>query len=315
MCDESRNDAEHIRTHRFRTNETSQAQRYPLCPYCTARLRSVCDFLAFLRTIKEGHWRCDTEEDERAAWEESVKLREHMFWCRVGGGVVPAPSFTTALKEDLARSIGNSPRSSTDGTDTTANSANTRATTATSASTHVYTKPQESKLVIEQKPESGDAQHSPITMEFEKHDPRPESPKYTMKTRSSLDFAGVIPTSAGPPAGIRTSAGPPTSLLTSAGPPITMQTTAGPPALPPRSPTVNVSQEPSLSSAHRKEAPTPLNMEHAVVSEEEDALDSMSMASKKTRDSHLPSPPDSPAADRREPQVEETPMDMPGGFS
>jgi hypothetical protein len=46
--------------------------------------------MAFLRTLKEGMWKCENEGDEKHAWEESVKLRERMFWCRIGGGVIPA---------------------------------------------------------------------------------------------------------------------------------------------------------------------------------------------------------------------------------
>lgn len=90
LCGELRKDPEHIRTHRFRTNENDNAQRYPLCRYCLGRVRSTCDFVGFLRILKDGHWRCEDEESERAAWEESVRLREQMFWCRVGGGVIPA---------------------------------------------------------------------------------------------------------------------------------------------------------------------------------------------------------------------------------
>jgi len=40
--------------------------------------------------IKDGYWRTYDEEGERLAWEESVRLRERMFWARIGGGVVPA---------------------------------------------------------------------------------------------------------------------------------------------------------------------------------------------------------------------------------
>ena len=40
--------------------------------------------------IKDGHWRTNGEEGERGAWEEAVRLREGMFWARIGGGVVPA---------------------------------------------------------------------------------------------------------------------------------------------------------------------------------------------------------------------------------
>ena len=90
LCGETRKDAAHVRSHRFRTSESDNAQRYPLCKYCLGRVRSTCDFLGFLRILKDGHWRADDEESERAAWEESVRLREQMFWCRMGGGVVPA---------------------------------------------------------------------------------------------------------------------------------------------------------------------------------------------------------------------------------
>ncbi|KAH6677640.1 hypothetical protein B0J14DRAFT_560424 [Halenospora varia] len=90
LCGETRKDSAHIRSHRFRTSENDNAQRYPLCRYCHGRVRSTCDFLGFLRILKDGHWRADDEQAEKAAWEESVRLREQMFWCRMGGGVVPA---------------------------------------------------------------------------------------------------------------------------------------------------------------------------------------------------------------------------------
>lgn len=90
MCGESRSGDEHARTHRMRINENQGAQRYPLCGYCVNRLRCVCDFMVFLRAIREGIWKCDTQEEMQHAWEESVKLRERMFWARIGGGMVPA---------------------------------------------------------------------------------------------------------------------------------------------------------------------------------------------------------------------------------
>ncbi|KAI9163624.1 Integral membrane protein sed5 [Paramyrothecium foliicola] len=90
LCGESRQDPMYLRTHRFRTSEAESAQRYPLCKYCLNRVRSTCEFLGFLRMVKDGHWRADGDDLEKAAWEESVRLREHMFWCRVGGGVIPA---------------------------------------------------------------------------------------------------------------------------------------------------------------------------------------------------------------------------------
>lgn len=89
LCGESRKDEEYLRKYRFRTSENSSAQRYPLCRYCLNRVRSTCDFLGFLRIVKDGHWRTDDEDAEKAAWEESVRLRENMFWARIGGGVRP----------------------------------------------------------------------------------------------------------------------------------------------------------------------------------------------------------------------------------
>jgi hypothetical protein len=106
LCGETRKDPDHIRSHRFRTSENDSAQRYPLCKYCLGRVRSTCDFLGFLRILKDGHWRADDEESERAAWEESVRLREQMFWCRMGGGVIP----THHSHSDASRS----PRASED---------------------------------------------------------------------------------------------------------------------------------------------------------------------------------------------------------
>lgn len=89
LCGETRQDEEHARSHRFRTSENDNAQRYPLCSYCLTRVRASCDFLGFLRMLKDGHWRALDEEAEIQAWEECVRLRERMFWARIGGGVVP----------------------------------------------------------------------------------------------------------------------------------------------------------------------------------------------------------------------------------
>ena len=90
LCGENRPGDENARSHRFRISETESAQRYPLCPYCLNRVRASCDFLSFLRMVKDGHWRTDGAEAELAAWEESVRLRECLFWARIGGGVIPA---------------------------------------------------------------------------------------------------------------------------------------------------------------------------------------------------------------------------------
>ncbi len=104
LCGDSRKDEAHLRRHRFRTSEVETAQRYPLCSYCLGRVRSTCDFLGFLRMIKDGHWRADDEDAEKAAWEESVRLREQMFWCRIGGGVLPAPGVAAAAAHGASSS-------------------------------------------------------------------------------------------------------------------------------------------------------------------------------------------------------------------
>ncbi|KAK3371982.1 hypothetical protein B0H63DRAFT_285151 [Podospora didyma] len=117
LCGESRKDEEYLRTHRFRTSESDSSQSgYPLCKYCLVRVRSTCDFLGFLRIVKDGHWRADDEDAERAAWEESVRLREQMFWSRIGGGVVPINQ-THQANSSAAPSIreAKSPRLSQDG--------------------------------------------------------------------------------------------------------------------------------------------------------------------------------------------------------
>ncbi|KAL8906388.1 MAG: hypothetical protein Q9207_002049 [Kuettlingeria erythrocarpa] len=89
LCGESRKGEAHARTHRFKTSESDNAQRYPLCGFCLSRIRASCDFLGFLRMLKDGHWRAENDEAELQAWEECVRLRERMFWARIGGGVVP----------------------------------------------------------------------------------------------------------------------------------------------------------------------------------------------------------------------------------
>ncbi|KAF1344528.1 hypothetical protein BDV97DRAFT_303615, partial [Delphinella strobiligena] len=92
LCGESRRTETHARRHRFRTSEDDSAQRHPLCGFCLGRVRATCDFLGFLRMVRDGLWRAKTEDDINDAWEESVRLREKMFWARLGGGVVPALS-------------------------------------------------------------------------------------------------------------------------------------------------------------------------------------------------------------------------------
>ncbi|CAN6664469.1 hypothetical protein TRVA0_036S00232 [Trichomonascus vanleenenianus] len=60
---------------------------YPLCYYCLNRVRSVCDFIAFMKSVRDGVWRIDDKDkvSQMRAWEECSKLRERMFWARLGG--------------------------------------------------------------------------------------------------------------------------------------------------------------------------------------------------------------------------------------
>ncbi|OQN96506.1 hypothetical protein B0A48_17079 [Cryoendolithus antarcticus] len=90
LCGEARKAEPYVRRHRFRVSEEDSAQRYPLCEFCLGRVRSSAELVSFLRMIREGHWRVSQGEvGEMGAWEEAVRLREKMFWARVGGGVVP----------------------------------------------------------------------------------------------------------------------------------------------------------------------------------------------------------------------------------
>ncbi|KAF2131883.1 Sec2p-domain-containing protein [Dothidotthia symphoricarpi CBS 119687] len=90
LCGETRQGDEYARKFRFKPADTEESQRYPLCDWCLGRVRATCDYIGFLRMVAAGHWRAETDEEQKTAWEESVRLRERMFWTRVGGGVVPA---------------------------------------------------------------------------------------------------------------------------------------------------------------------------------------------------------------------------------
>ena len=89
LCGEARKNAPFRREHRFRASEDESAARYPMCGYCLGRVRAACDFVGFLRNVREGLWKGESEGEIKGAWEEAVRLRERMFWARLGGGVVP----------------------------------------------------------------------------------------------------------------------------------------------------------------------------------------------------------------------------------
>jgi hypothetical protein len=90
LCGEARKGDPYDRKYRFKPADTEESQRYPLCDWCLGRIRATCDYIGFLRMVAAGHWRAETEDEKKGAWEESVRLRERMFWTRVGGGVVPS---------------------------------------------------------------------------------------------------------------------------------------------------------------------------------------------------------------------------------
>lgn len=89
VCGERRSGPHNERTHRFRTSDSETAQRYSLCLFCLGRVRSACEFTGYLRLILDGHVRAGDAEEEKEVWEETLRLRERMFWSRVGAGIVP----------------------------------------------------------------------------------------------------------------------------------------------------------------------------------------------------------------------------------
>jgi hypothetical protein len=53
------------------------------------RVRSCCEFTGYLRLILDGHLRAGDPEEEKEIWDETIRLRERMFWSRIGAGIVP----------------------------------------------------------------------------------------------------------------------------------------------------------------------------------------------------------------------------------
>lgn len=92
VCGERRPGTINERTHRFRTSDSETAQRYTLCLLCLERVRSCCEFTGYLRLILDGHLRAGDTEEEKEIWDETINLRERMFWSRIGGGIIPLPN-------------------------------------------------------------------------------------------------------------------------------------------------------------------------------------------------------------------------------
>lgn len=107
LCGERRDAINNERTHRFRTSDSESAQRYPLCVSCVKKVRSCCEFTGYLRLILEGHVRVEDVQEEEDAWEETVRLRERIFWSRVGAGVIPVfPQASIIKRSDLLTTDG-----------------------------------------------------------------------------------------------------------------------------------------------------------------------------------------------------------------
>ncbi|KAF5092200.1 hypothetical protein D0Z03_002984 [Geotrichum reessii] len=60
---------------------TTVSSGYPLCFHCLQRVRTVCDYISFIRGLRLGLWK----GSKLKAWEECIQLRERMFWARNGG--------------------------------------------------------------------------------------------------------------------------------------------------------------------------------------------------------------------------------------
>lgn len=103
----ARSNAEYSTYHRFRANEKDGSHPYPVCSYCTSRIRATCDLFVFLRNIRAGHIPLANlainaqttptvapgnstpgintiDRDRQKLYAECVRLREQMFWSRVG---------------------------------------------------------------------------------------------------------------------------------------------------------------------------------------------------------------------------------------
>ncbi|ANB14752.1 guanine nucleotide exchange factor SEC2 [Sugiyamaella lignohabitans] len=80
------------------TSTTTVSSGHPLCHYCLTRVRTVCDFTAFLRSVRDRVWKVDEEEGLNRAWDELARLRERMLWAREGAIFPPPMIFGPSLR-------------------------------------------------------------------------------------------------------------------------------------------------------------------------------------------------------------------------
>lgn len=65
-------------------SSTPVSTGHPLCHWCLNRVRAVCDFIAFIKKLRDGVWKATDQEGIRRAWDECERLRERMFFARMG---------------------------------------------------------------------------------------------------------------------------------------------------------------------------------------------------------------------------------------
>lgn len=62
---------------------------YPLCHFCLNRVRTSCDLVQFIRSLRDRVFKTDDNESKHRAWVEFARLKERMFWARTGGVFAP----------------------------------------------------------------------------------------------------------------------------------------------------------------------------------------------------------------------------------
>lgn len=74
----------------MRVREGEGASKWSVCQLCLEKVRAVGDLIGYIRMVRDGVVKIADLKDEEEAWEETIRLRERLFWARMAGGVVPA---------------------------------------------------------------------------------------------------------------------------------------------------------------------------------------------------------------------------------
>ncbi|PRT54642.1 Rab guanine nucleotide exchange factor sec2 [Wickerhamiella sorbophila] len=83
LCGEARTTPQYARLYSVKLPK--DPTDYILGLECVVRVRAACEYIAFLRSLRDGVRKVDTLEAALAAWQECLKLREEMFWSRSSG--------------------------------------------------------------------------------------------------------------------------------------------------------------------------------------------------------------------------------------